>query len=54
MGKIAEVISKWKSEVEDEAIKLIEGGMPPWQATEKAVEIVSYRRRRGRADKSGS
>jgi len=54
MGKIAEVISKWKSEVEEEMIKLIESGMPPYQANEKAVQIVSYRRRRGRADKSGS
>jgi len=48
MGLIAEVIRKWESEVEEETIKLIEDGMPPWQATEKAVQIVSYRRRRGR------
>uniref|UniRef100_A0A6M3LLN5 Uncharacterized protein n=1 Tax=viral metagenome TaxID=1070528 RepID=A0A6M3LLN5_9ZZZZ len=54
MGEFAEVIQKWKNEVEDEAIKLIERGMPPWQATEKAVQIVSYRRRRERADKSRS
>ena len=48
MGKIAAVILKWESEVEEEAIKLIEDGMPPWQANEKAAQIVSYRRRRGR------
>lgn len=47
------VISQWQQEVDQETIDLIEAGMPPYEATERAALIVSRRRREKNADKSG-
>lgn len=43
-----QTIRKWKSEVEREMQRLIERGVPPWDAAEQAREIVSRRRVMGK------
>ena len=45
--------SKWQRDVDTEAAMLIEGGVPPYEATELAVAAVSRRRRAAHATKSG-
>lgn len=44
-GRLRDAISEWDFEVEYEAARLIEGGMPPCDAMPKAVETVSAKRR---------
>lgn len=46
-------ITQWQSEVDRETIDLIEIGVPPYEAAERAAETVSSRRRNIHADKSG-
>jgi len=46
MSRLDVAISTWKGEVEEETIKLIEAGFPPYDASERAVIIVSQRRKR--------
>lgn len=41
-----EATKRWSEEVEREMVKLIEQGVPPYQAAEKANKIVSDRRAR--------
>ena len=46
MNKALEAaIKKWNAEVEDEAVKLIERGVPPFDATAVANRRISDRRR---------
>lgn len=42
---LKDAIRKWDFEVEQEAIELIEAGVPPYDAIEKARQIISARRR---------
>ena len=51
--KLQFAISKWQRDVDTEAAMLIEGGVPPHEATELAVAAVSRRRREAHATKSG-
>ena len=53
MSKLEVVTMEWKSEVEEQEIELIERGIPPYEAHEMAVSIISNRRRQKYADKSG-
>lgn len=46
MSDLNIVITDWKREVEEEAIKLIKRGMPPYKAMKQATVIVSTRRAR--------
>jgi hypothetical protein len=46
------VIRSWEIEVESEAERLINEGVPPYDAVEQARDIVS-RRRRGKATQAG-
>ncbi len=50
MSGLDVVMMKWKSEVEEETIKLIEKGVPPYEANERAVLIVSNKRANKNAD----
>jgi hypothetical protein len=43
--KLREAAEEWDREVEEEAIRLIREGTPPFQATLEATEIVTRRRR---------
>lgn len=57
ISDLKDAIRSWEREVDREAIELIEAGVAPYDAIEKAKGIVSARRRdkrRGRtADPSG-
>ena len=53
MSKLDVVTMQWKSEVDEQTIELIERGIPPYIAHEMAVNMVSSRRRKKHADKSG-
>ena len=53
MNKLDVAKQEWKAEVEEEEIKLIEKGTPPAAAVIDAITIVSNRRKREYADKSG-
>lgn len=53
MSNIDYTIIKWKAEVEDVTIELIERGVPPYEAAQQATRIVTQRRRKKHADKSG-
>jgi len=46
-------ITKWQKEVNIESILLIENGYSPREADDIARQIVSVRRRKAHADKSG-
>jgi hypothetical protein len=39
-------MSSWRIEADDVAAELIRSGVPPWQAIERATEIVRERRQR--------
>ena len=54
MKKLNLVIAQWEAEVDEEAIKLIEGGTPPYEASKRAINRVANRRQRKNAGKSGS
>lgn len=43
--KLKEVRQQWEAEVAKEQIRLIENGVPPWVAAEKANENVSEKRK---------
>jgi hypothetical protein len=43
--RLEETKNKWNAEVEEEICKLIEEGTPPVDAAERAVGIVSRRRK---------
>ena len=53
MSKLEVAKQMWKAEVEEEEIKLIEKGTPPTAAVIDAITIVSNRRKKKHADKSG-
>ena len=53
MDKLKVVVMQWDSEVEGQEIELIERGVPPWEAHQIAVNIITNRRRKEYADKSG-
>ena len=38
-------IDRWQAEVDEEAVKLIEMGVPPYEAGERARVTISSRRR---------
>jgi len=54
VSKLDVVIMNWKSEVEELEIALIERGVPPCEAHDKAVNMITSRRRQAYADQSGS
>lgn len=43
---IQSAMSSWSAEVEREAERLIERGVPPWEAVDQARQIVAQRRHR--------
>ena len=45
-GALGDAMREWDTEVKYEAARLIRSGTPPYHAMERAVEIVSERRRR--------
>jgi hypothetical protein len=51
---LRDAVRSWDVEVEAEAERLIREGTPPYDAIEKAKQIVSIRRRRGEALKGGT
>ena len=53
MSKLDDAIIEWDAEVDEETIKLIKMGLPPYIAREGAISKVSSRRRMYHADKSG-
>jgi hypothetical protein len=53
MSLVDEALSKWNEEIEKETVKLIERGTRPEVARIEAENIVSERRKRKNADKSG-
>ena len=53
MSKLDVAKQRWKTEVEEEEIKLIEKGTPPAAAVIDAITIVSNRRKKEHAAKSG-
>ena len=44
-GGLKDAIRRWDNEVEDEAMRLIERGTPPYEAIQQARDIVSRKRR---------
>lgn len=52
MNKLMIVKMHWKEEVEEQEIELIEKGIPPCDAHEMAVSIITHRRRVKHVDKS--
>ena len=50
---LKKVIREWESEVENETQRLVEQGMPPYDAMEQATKNVSARRKQKSADSSG-
>ena len=54
MSKLHVSKMKWKSEVEEQEIELIERGIPPVDSYDLAINMVTNRRRKKHADKSGS
>jgi hypothetical protein len=44
-SRLRNAIADWDAEVETEAIRLIERGTPPYDAVERARNIVERRRR---------
>ncbi len=46
---LQQAIRDWNREVEREATELIEAGVPPFEAMEKAKQIISARRRNKKA-----
>ena len=46
MSRLDDAIRSYDAEVEAEAVKLIEGGMPPFEAMEQARSNVRVRRMR--------
>ena len=53
MSKLDVAKKIWLEDVENEEIKLIERGVPPCQAIGQAIKIISERREKKHADKSG-
>lgn len=46
---LADAIREWNCEVDNEAVELIESGVAPYDAVERAKSIVSARRREKKA-----
>ena len=44
-NRLKNVITEWSAEVEEEAIILIQNGVPPYEAQERARLMVSSRRK---------
>ena len=49
--RLRHAISAWDAEVTEESIRLIETGVPPYDAMERARNIVSRRRARQASQK---
>ena len=53
MSKLDLVKISWEKEVEEQEIELIESGIPPGEAHEMAVNMISNRRKKKYVVKSG-